>query len=100
MALPLRRWVLLAAAVWLVNCLATSTVLAGVSVIQGSAVGGVMIDAQGILSNPTVDQLNELEKIWQASLDDVPADLGQATKLRFVSLRQLEAEIAKYREQL
>jgi hypothetical protein len=100
MALPLRRFGRLAAVALLVQCLASSTVHAGVSVIQGSAVGGVMIDAQGVLSNPTVDQLNELAKIWQASLDDIPADLDQPAKLRFVSLKALEAEIAKYREQL
>lgn len=98
MALPIRRIVLLVAAAWLMNYLVSAPARGGVGVIQGSAVGGVMIDAEGVLTNPTVDELNKLAEIWQAALDDVPADLDQPTELRFVSLKKLEAEIAKYRE--
>ena len=71
----------------------------GVS-FRGGAVGGVSISAEGVLSNPTTSDLQELQAAWQAGLENIPADLDQPTELRFVSLRGLEAEIAKYREKL
>jgi hypothetical protein len=58
------------------------------------AVGGVKIDADGVLSNPEIGELKQLQAAWQQGLDDVPADLEKWTDLRFVSLRQLEAQIA------
>jgi hypothetical protein len=58
------------------------------------AVGGVKIDADGVLSNPEIGELKQLQAAWQQGLDDVPADLENWTDLRFVSLRQLEAQIA------
>jgi len=71
----------------------------GVS-FRGGAVGGVSISAEGVLSNPTTSDLQELQAAWQAGLENIPADLDQPTELRFLSLRGLEAEIAKYREKL
>jgi len=61
------------------------------------AVGGVKIDADGVVSNPEVTELKELQATWQQGLQQVPADLEAWTDLRFVSLKQLEAEIAKPR---
>jgi hypothetical protein len=100
MVLPLRRFVLAIAVAWLAHCLIESPARGGVGVIQGSAVGGVNIDAEGVLSSPTVDQLHELAAIWEAALEDVPADLDRPSKLRFVSLKKLESEIARHRDQL
>lgn len=66
---------------------------------RGGAVGGVKIDAEGIVSNPEVGELNELQAAWQAGLHQVPAELNEFTELRFVSLRRLEAAIAAAQEQ-
>jgi hypothetical protein len=58
------------------------------------AVGGVKIDAEGVLTNPEVGDMKELQAAWQKGLQEVPADLIKWTDLRFVSLRQLESQIA------
>ena len=62
------------------------------------AVGGVMVDVDGVVSNPEVDELKELQATWEKGLQEVPADLEAWTDLRFVSLRQLEAKIAEARK--
>jgi hypothetical protein len=62
---------------------------------RSGAVGGVKIDVDGVVSNPEVSELKELQAAWEKGLEEVPADLEKWTDLRFVSLRQLEAEIAK-----
>ncbi|MCI0332820.1 MAG: DUF1598 domain-containing protein [Planctomycetes bacterium] len=75
----------------------TITVVASTSHAQffrNAAVGGVKIDAEGVLTNPEVGDMKELQAAWQEGLQDVPAELDKWTDLRFVSLRQLEAQIA------
>jgi Protein of unknown function (DUF1598) len=62
------------------------------------AVGGVKVDADGVLSNPEVSDLKELRNAWQAGLQEVPADLRQASDLRFVSLKRLESQVAEAQE--
>ncbi len=61
-------------------------------------VGGVSIDAQGIVKHVRVDDLDRLKRERAAALQAVPGDLN-AQALRKVSLRQLEAAIAAHREQ-
>jgi hypothetical protein len=63
------------------------------------AVGGVKVDVDGVLSNPEVGELKELRQAWQAGLQDVPEDLQKPTELRFVSLKQLEAEAARAQQE-
>lgn len=62
---------------------------------RSGAVGGVAIDANGVLENSTVDQLGRLRemrlKLWQ----EVPEDISTWSDMRLVSLRQLEEAIAK-----
>jgi hypothetical protein len=62
---------------------------------RAGAVGGVKVDVDGVLSNPEVGELKELQAAWQKGLEDVPADLEAWSDLRFVSLRQLETKIAE-----
>lgn len=62
------------------------------------AVGGVKIDAEGVLTNPEMGDMKELQAAWQKGLQEVPADLSKWTELRFVSLRQLESQIAAANE--
>jgi hypothetical protein len=59
------------------------------------AVGGVKVDVDGVVSNAEVGELKELQAAWEKGLEDVPADLEAQTDLRFVSLRQLEAQVAE-----
>lgn len=97
MALPVRLFVLMTAACPLIMAVVPAA-RAGVFV-PGRSVGGVSIDTSGVVSSPTVDELNELQQVRQAALEDVPSDLDQPSELRFVSLKKLEAEIARHREQ-
>jgi hypothetical protein len=62
-----------------------------------ATVGGVKIDADGVVSNPEVAELGELQAAWQKGIADVPADLQQPAELRFISLRKLEEQIAAVR---
>jgi hypothetical protein len=57
-------------------------------------VGGVSIDAQGVLTKIRPDELNNLKRERQAAFAPVPADLKD-TGLRKVSLRRLESAIAE-----
>jgi hypothetical protein len=60
-------------------------------------VGGVSIDARGVVSNVRLDELNELRREREAALRPVPGDL-KAAAMRKVSLRQLESAIAEHRQ--
>ncbi|HJQ79236.1 MAG TPA: DUF1598 domain-containing protein [Lacipirellulaceae bacterium] len=62
---------------------------------RSGAVGGVKVDVDGVLTNPEVGELKELQAAWQQGLEEVPADLEPWTDLRFVSLRQLESKVAE-----
>jgi hypothetical protein len=64
---------------------------------RNSSVGGVKIDTDGVVSNPQVGELKQLQSAWQKGLEQVPADLQKWTDLRFVSLKQIESEIAAAR---
>ncbi|HVT29186.1 MAG TPA: DUF1598 domain-containing protein [Lacipirellulaceae bacterium] len=86
-----RRHVILAATI-AATCIATTPTRA--QFFQRAAVGGVKIDTDGVVSNPQVGELKALQAAWQKGLQQVPADLEKWSDLRFVSLKQLEAEIA------
>lgn len=60
-------------------------------------VGGVAIDAEGIVSKVEIDQLNELRRVRAQAVQAVPSDMKVAA-LRKVSLRGLEAAIAEQRQ--
>ncbi|MCC7475176.1 MAG: DUF1598 domain-containing protein [Pirellulales bacterium] len=64
---------------------------------RNSAVGGVKIDTEGVLSNAQVSEMKELQSAWQSGLQQVPADLQPWTDSRFVSLKQIETEVAAAR---
>ena len=56
-------------------------------------VGGVAIDAQGVLENVQTDALGQLAKLRADALQKVPAEINVFTDSRKVSLRRLEAAI-------
>ncbi len=61
-------------------------------VIQ-SAVGGVSIDADGLLAKATLVNMDKLSAYYRQNLERIPADLNGAVPMRKVSLRRLEAAI-------
>lgn len=61
-------------------------------VIQ-SAIGGVSVMPNGLLDNATVDNLFRLSRLRAEASEPVPAAMQNATPLRRVSLRRLEAAI-------
>ena len=81
---------LLAIVVWIVPQRATAQFL-------NQQVGGVSIDARGIVTNVQIDELNRLKRERAEALQPVPGDLKARVEMRKVSLRQLEAAIAEHR---
>jgi hypothetical protein len=59
------------------------------------SVGGVAVDAQGVLEAPTVDDNQELNRLRDEIQVDAPESLRGFTERRAVSLKQLEATIAR-----
>jgi len=66
-------------------------------VFQSRAVGGVMISAEGLLENPDVETRKKLYLARTKALESVPGDMDSFSKMRKVSLRGLEAAIARQR---
>lgn len=66
--------------------------------VRQNAVGGVSIDAQGVVSNPAMGDPERLAAAWNNGLAAVPGDLAEASELRFLSLRKIEALVAEKRE--
>ncbi len=62
------------------------------------AVGGVVVDGQGVLRKAGSVEMAGLRELRVEVLQGLPDDLKQSTNLRFVSLRRLNDEIAKRRE--
>lgn len=61
------------------------------------AVGGVAVDADGVVSAPTVEDERQLAQARETALAAAPEDLNAPAELRGVSLNGLEATIAKCR---
>jgi hypothetical protein len=57
------------------------------------AVGGISVDAKGVLSNAEKDH-NGLRQFWLDNLQQVPGELNRPAKLRKISLRGLEEALA------
>jgi len=61
----------------------------------GRSVGGIAIDANGLLTNATVADQAEMRRLALAAIEKVPDALNKTSKLRKVSLRRLDAAIQK-----
>lgn len=99
--LPIRlvfRWVVPASLILCIVALACPTVFAqdGLYYSRPPAVGGIAVNAEGILTNATVDNTGRLARLLKESLAPVSAELAQATPNRKISLRKLEAAIAAF----
>lgn len=61
-------------------------------------VGGVSIDADGVLKNQTVDQRLAVKREIELAARAVPGEMAGHAELRKISLRQLEAAIGEHRK--
>lgn len=64
------------------------------------SVGGVAVDANGVLEAPTVQDERELAQLREQTKLDVPAGLQEFTELRAVSLKQLEATLKQCHDEM
>lgn len=62
---------------------------------SNSAVGGVSINAEGVLGNATVDDMGRLREMRMQLQNNLPKDVTTWSDMRLVSLRRLEAAIGK-----
>jgi hypothetical protein len=72
----------------------------GIRPVVGNSggVGGVSIDAQGVVSRTERDELGRLRAAREKALQPLDANVGRTSELRKVSLRRLEAAIAQLRQ--
>ncbi len=59
------------------------------------AVGGVYVDARGVVNNVERDGFNKLREVMLKQMQKVDGNLAPSAELRKVSLRQLQAAIAE-----
>lgn len=62
---------------------------------NSKAVGGVSIDANGLLSNATVEQLGELSKLRRQAMQKLPEGMASTSETREVSLKGLALVVAE-----
>ena len=71
--------------------LSITSASAQAGLFRNAAVGGVSIDANGVVKNPTQEEMQGLRAFVEGRLAAVPADMDTELGLRRISLRQLEA---------
>jgi hypothetical protein len=67
------------------------TTTAAVPFFATQAVGGVSIDANGVLSKAKPSDLSTLSRAWAQQMQQIPDALNQSVQMRKVSLRQIAA---------
>ncbi|MFG0263205.1 MAG: DUF1598 domain-containing protein [Novipirellula sp. JB048] len=72
---------------------------AGLTNLTGrQSVGGVMIDAQGMVRNATLAEQQELANVARAVLQQAEGEMAEATELRMISLARLQQHLQATRE--
>ena len=61
---------------------------------RNNAVGGIRVDANGVVSNTEVREIQQYRKEMQDSVDQAPGELVAPVELRKISLRTLENALA------
>jgi hypothetical protein len=89
----------MACGVSLAVCLVAVPVLHAGGFFNNRSVGGVAISPEGVLEAPTVQDERELAQLREQLTLDVPASMDEFTDRRAVSLKQIEAAIAKARSE-
>ncbi|MEK6237935.1 MAG: DUF1598 domain-containing protein, partial [Planctomycetales bacterium] len=82
-----------AAAQFIASVSQSPFVIAVVPVVNNGAVGGISIDAKGVLSNSKIDQTGTLRDLRRKAMKPLSADVNRASRLRKISLRRLEAAL-------
>jgi Protein of unknown function (DUF1598) len=94
----------LAKAKWLFACAMAAVVISASGApahaqffngVRQGVVGGVMIDADGVVRNATIADQNAMLQQMRDQLKGAPADLKQAADRRMISLKGLQAAIAQ-----
>ena len=75
--------------------LASSAPLVWAGRFGGSAVGGVTIDAEGVIRDVDAKTRSEILKTLRESMDSVSPEIAAHTKLRKISLRKLQNAISE-----
>ncbi len=65
-------------------------------VVTTRAVGGISINAEGLLDNARTDDSRALSRLRREALHQAPGDLNKYTELRMISLRRLEAAVQRH----
>ena len=81
-----------------IMCLAATVHGGGFNGGQQRAVGGVMIDAAGIVRTASVDEKLDLANVMRGVVDQPAGDLANAADLRMVSLKKLQSAIVDSRK--
>lgn len=76
-----------------VGLVAVCTVKTAGGIFRNASVGGVSIDADGVLSEPTVKAISGLRETVANEMESVPDEMDSKVTLRKISLRQLEAAL-------
>jgi hypothetical protein len=76
-----------------VGALSAPRAEAGGGLFNQRSVGGVAVNAEGVLEAPTVQDQQELAQLREQTPLKAPAALDEFTELRAVSLKQLEATL-------
>ena len=76
-------------------CSSTSSARAqfGGGMFRNPVVGGISIDAEGVVCQPHVQRRETLRRLMREALRQAPSEMNQPAKLRKISLRRLEAAI-------
>ena len=61
--------------------------------LYGRAVGGISVDAEGLLNNSQLDDMGALGKLRQETIQKAPEGMNAASNMRKISLRRLEAAL-------
>ncbi len=77
---------------------AQSTVFAGGGFGGNRAVGGVMIDANGIVRTATVAEKQDLANLMRVAVDAPEGDMKNASEMRMISLKSLQEAIVQSRK--
>jgi hypothetical protein len=101
MTRSISRWLLVSSAlVAAVLAGEYSHVFGGGAFFNNRSVGGVAVDAEGVVEAPTVQDNEELDKLRRETDLDVPAALEEFTERRAVSLKQLEATLQRCHDEM
>jgi hypothetical protein len=77
-------------AVLSLGLIAVATTYAGIGFGNQRAVGGVMIDASGVVRTATLEERADLANMLRQEMNPVAGDVAKATEMRMISLKGLQ----------